>query len=135
MQSSGAHTHPKMNGGGGIALVVLAVILAAAIAEPVVHAVTSVLHVVVEVLEVLAIVVASLAGVAAVAGLVCLLARLPSLPRHHRRAAFASAVHALATSSRFSGCGIWRRTPSHSRSRGPALRHHQGDQQSAARAP
>ena len=76
MRPSGAHTHPGMGGGGGLALIVLAVILAAAIVEPVIHAVTSVLHVVVELLEVIAIVVGSLVGIAAAAGLVYLIARL-----------------------------------------------------------
>lgn len=75
MKPSGAHTHPGM-GGGSKALVVLAVVVGAAIAEPVAHAASSFLRVAVEALDVIVIVVASAVGLAVVAGLAYLVGQL-----------------------------------------------------------
>ena len=90
MKPSGAHTHPEMGGGGSTAalLVVLAVVVVA-IAEPVAHAASDVLHVVGVVLEVMAVVICSVVALAAMAGLVYLVARLR---HHHLRQMAASPV-------------------------------------------
>ena len=75
MKPSGAHTHPGM-GGGGKALVVLAVIVGAAIAEPVARAVGNIARVTVEAFDVFVIVVATTVSLAVIAWLVYFVARL-----------------------------------------------------------
>lgn len=70
MRPSGAHTHPEHGGGaGGAAVAVLALMILAAFAKPLLHVIGGLQHTLAELLRVLAVAAAVSVGTALVAGI------------------------------------------------------------------
>ena len=84
MRPSGAHTHPEHGGGaGGAAVAVLALMILAAFAKPLLHVIGGLEHTLAELLRVLLVAAAVTIGTALVAGTALVVWKL----RHARRPA------------------------------------------------